>query len=299
MSRPAKTRSSRSAKSFRARLFQAQALALGADREKLQAAGAAGFDHALRIFAVGGDDRRLAGFQQIPEQPQLGVEIVVETGVIIEMVAREIGEAGRRQAHAVEPSLVEAMRGGLHRQMGHAFARQSVKGLVQADRVRRRQRAVNGAARLDHADRAERGRRKTAEGENLPREIGDRGLARRSGDCDDAFRLAGKQRRRRQRQAFPRIRDLDERRAGQSRRRGLFADHRHGPRGQGLGGELHAVGLAAGEREKQRAGRDRAAVGRHAGRVEAAPFLRRFGQQGVETHQWSPGPVIGGALAKP
>ena len=37
--------------------------------------------------------------------------------VIVEMVAREIGEGRRREAHAVEPVLVEAVRGRFQREM--------------------------------------------------------------------------------------------------------------------------------------------------------------------------------------
>ena len=61
------------------------------------------------------------GCSRSREQPQFGGEIIVEAGVVIEMVAREIGESASRQPHAVEPALVEAVRRRLNREMGDAL----------------------------------------------------------------------------------------------------------------------------------------------------------------------------------
>ena len=77
------------------------------------------------------------------------------------MVARKIGEGAGRDAHAVEPMLVEAVRGGFERQMRDAFARQLVERAMQFDRVGRRQRAVLFAFRRNDADGADAGRLKT------------------------------------------------------------------------------------------------------------------------------------------
>jgi hypothetical protein len=51
------------------------------------------------------------------------------------MVAAEIGEAGRREPHAVEPALVEPMRRGFHGEVRDAVRREPVEGLVQGDGV--------------------------------------------------------------------------------------------------------------------------------------------------------------------
>ena len=111
--------------------------------------------------------------------------------MIVEMVAREIGEAAGRDAHAVEPVLVEAVRGGFQRQMGHALARQL--------------RRACDAARPDRASSASRRPRASASTTptvpmlaacvaercpDLPREGRDRGLAAGAGDGGDRRGLA-------------------------------------------------------------------------------------------------------------
>ena len=68
--------------------------------------------------------------------------------------------------------------------------REFVERLVQADRVRRRQRAIGGAVGRDDAERAERGGLLAERRPDLARERGDRGLAAGAGDGDDGFRLA-------------------------------------------------------------------------------------------------------------
>ena len=50
---------------------------------------------------------RLVAFQQRIEQPHLGREIVLDIGMIVEVVAPQIGEGRGRQAQPVEPALVE------------------------------------------------------------------------------------------------------------------------------------------------------------------------------------------------
>ena len=79
--------------------------------------------------------------------------------MIVEMVAADIGEAAGRDAHAVEPVLVEAVRGRFHRQMRHALAGELVERAMQRDRIGRGQRAVDLALRRDQADGADARRR--------------------------------------------------------------------------------------------------------------------------------------------
>ena len=75
------------------------------------------------------------------------------------MVAREIGEGAGGDAHAVEPVLVEPVRGGLQRQMRDALAGQLIERAMQLDRIGRGQRAVFLALRRHHADGADARRR--------------------------------------------------------------------------------------------------------------------------------------------
>ena len=50
-----------------------------------------------------------AGLDKISKQPELGFQISVEARMIIQMVARDIGEAGGFHPHAVEAMLIEAV----------------------------------------------------------------------------------------------------------------------------------------------------------------------------------------------
>ncbi len=77
-------------------------------------------------------DGRLAGLQQRLEQPQLGREIVSSVGMVVEVVARQIGEGAGREAQPVEPVLVEAVRGGFDREVRDAVAGEPVEGLGAA-----------------------------------------------------------------------------------------------------------------------------------------------------------------------
>ena len=75
-------------------------------------------------FHVGIGDRRRTGRQQRVEQPELRGTIGRHRAVIVEMVARQIAEAGRHQRHAVQPPLLDAVRRGLHRHLPDAGPRQ-------------------------------------------------------------------------------------------------------------------------------------------------------------------------------
>ena len=85
--------------------------------------------------------------QQLGEQPQLGGEIGLDGRVIVEMIAAEVGEGGGLQPHAVEPVLVEAVRGGFEGQVRDALGGQLRQRLVQGDGVGRGQRAVDARRR--------------------------------------------------------------------------------------------------------------------------------------------------------
>ncbi len=89
---------------------QLDIVALRADRHDLKAALPGGLDHLAGITIVDVDHRRAVRLHQIGKQPQLGGEIIFDSLMIVEMIARQIGEGAGGDAHAVEPMLIEAVR---------------------------------------------------------------------------------------------------------------------------------------------------------------------------------------------
>ena len=86
--------------------------------------------------------------QQRVEQPELGVEIVLDASDDSPGGRGQIGEAAGGEADAVEPALVEAVAGGLHRGMGDPVAGEiRASSCMQRDRVGRRQAAVRRSSR--------------------------------------------------------------------------------------------------------------------------------------------------------
>ena len=122
---------------------------------------------------IGRDHCRAAVDDEIAEQPELGIQVMRDVGMIIHVVARQIGEAAGLDAHAVETILVEPVRGGLERQMGDAVARDLVELAMQRDRIRRGQRAVNSALVGDETDGADACGGVTEPLPDLAREGGD------------------------------------------------------------------------------------------------------------------------------
>ena len=84
--------------------------------------------------AVSGDDAL--------EQDQLRGEISFFGRVIVHVVAREIGEATDRHAHAIDAVLVEAVRRGFHREMRDAVLGEAVERARKLDRIGRGERTA-------------------------------------------------------------------------------------------------------------------------------------------------------------
>src|SRR6185437_14350573 len=129
-----------------------------------------------------------------------------DIGMVVHMVAREIGETARRHAHAVEAILVEPMRRSFESKMADAFTGDLVKLAMQRDRIWRGERAVDSALRRNQPDRSDARRGMAEPLPDLPCKRRDRGLAAGAGDGGDCGRLAGKDLRRGKRQRVARIR---------------------------------------------------------------------------------------------
>ena len=108
---------------------------VAADAEDVEFASPARRDHRFGDVAVGVHHRRRAAWQQAAEEPQLGGEIGIDGAVIVEVVARKIGEAGGGEADAVEALLLDAVRRGFEGEMGDPVAGERVEALVQPDRI--------------------------------------------------------------------------------------------------------------------------------------------------------------------
>ena len=108
-------------------MIEANSGALAPDGQERKPARLRRRHHCIGMLVIDVDDRRGAGLQQILEQPQLGGEISLEARMIIEMIARDIGETASRDAQTVEPVLVEAVRGCLDGEMSDAIAGKRVE----------------------------------------------------------------------------------------------------------------------------------------------------------------------------
>src|SRR4029079_2011781 len=109
----------------------------------------------LCLGAICIDDRGLTGLEQLGKKAELRLQISVNAWMIVHVIAAEIGEGRRRELDAVETVLIEAVRGCLEGEMGDAFVYEFRKHGVQRYRVRRSQRAIDGAAGFHDADRSD------------------------------------------------------------------------------------------------------------------------------------------------
>jgi hypothetical protein len=151
----------------RARVQQTQLLARAAIGEERRAAlfRTRGKFSSVRIIAI--DDRRAAGNQKFTEQTRFGVEIVLHGAVVIEMIAREIGEGRRRNLQSVEAILIEPMAGRFDRDMLYAVSCQRLKIGMKIDGIGRGEPAAPNMPRGNKPERAKRRGRATGRGPDL------------------------------------------------------------------------------------------------------------------------------------
>ena len=110
--------------------------------------------------------------------------------VIIQMVARQVGERRRGQPHAVQPELIEPVRGRLHRRVLRCRrAARPASVSRQADRIGRGQARTGLEPRRDQAERAQAGGLRPPQRPDLAQELDRAGLAVGAGDRDHRRRL--------------------------------------------------------------------------------------------------------------
>ena len=88
---------------------------------------------------------------QEPIEPELGRQIGLHGSVVVQVIAGQVGEDTGRERQPVEPALVEAVTGGLHRNVGDASSHQLGQGRLQIDRAGGRQRTGGRCNRLSTA----------------------------------------------------------------------------------------------------------------------------------------------------
>ena len=154
---------------------------------------------------VGVEHRRAARGQKLLEQAHLGGQVGRHVAVIIQMVARQVGEGRRRDLDAVEPVLVEAVARGLHDQVFHAVLGEARQTAVQLDGIGRGQRLGRAGPGRAQAERPEARRFAPLMTPDLPGEADHRGLAVGAGDRGDHLGLAPVEARRHERQTPARV----------------------------------------------------------------------------------------------
>ena len=136
---------------------------------------------------VGIDDRML----QLRPREQLGLRssVALERAVIVQVIARQVGEHRGIEAHPVDAVLVERVRRHFHRETSHACVAQFGELTVHRDGIRGR---VRPCLQCIDAAEAERARVRGSRAEQLRRSRDDvRGcrLAVRASHADRAHRL--------------------------------------------------------------------------------------------------------------
>ena len=152
------------------------------------------------------------GRQQLGEQPPFRRAIRVHVAVVIEMVARQIGE-GRRRAERCRRAGIARDRGSTPRSRRARRRPRPIPPDRDAARPGPASSARRAAARSgdDEAERAEARRRMSERGPDLAREMRHRGLPVRAGHRDDRPRLPPVEPRRQQGQTALRVRIDDDR----------------------------------------------------------------------------------------
>ena len=223
-------------------------------------AGAAGGSEIGIFRRVGVQDRDPARRHDLGEQAPLGREIGLRRRVIVQMIAREIGEGGGRDPDAIEAELVEPVGGGLHGQALDAGPGDIRQVAMQRHRIQRGQREIFAPLRPHQPQGAETCCRIAKPYPELAGEFDGRGLAAGAGDGDDMARLAGKELRRHQRQSPARV-VIRHQECTCGHLGVRFGQHGDGPLGDRLIDVATAVGLRARQRREQESWSDLPRIG--------------------------------------
>ncbi len=122
------------------------------------------------------------------EQPRLRGRVGLERAVVVEVIAREVGQHCGVEAHGCDALLVESVRGHLEAEHRRTVVARFGETAVDGHRIRCGQPRVTQLARTAEADGAEVRAGHAAERSGLRQQVGTGGLAVRAGDADDSQR---------------------------------------------------------------------------------------------------------------
>ena len=167
-------------------LFRAHTSRTAAETVGHAAFGEAGYPHAVQIVGVGGHG--LVRARDIREEMALGPEIALHVLVIVEVILRQIGEAGPGKGHVLHTLFIDGVGGAFHDADVAAGLCHLGNISVQADGIRRSQgRSLRMAGpAVTHCPHdtdlmAKRGKEPF-------QKVGAGGLAVGAGDADDGHR---------------------------------------------------------------------------------------------------------------
>ena len=225
----------------------------GAGGGQLRTEGVVDVDHAVR--------------QVRPrQQPRLGGAVGLHRAVIVQMVARQVGENRRVEAHAVDAPLVEGVRGDFHAHALGAQRAQLRQLTLQRDGIGGRVQRRGDLRRAAKAEGADIGCGTPALLERLRQQPRAGGLAVGAGDPGDGELLRGRIEEAVGDDADALAEPGHRRGEGAGRQlRGLrgavrFVEHRARPAGDRLRGEFQPMVGAPAAGQEQGPGSRRAAV---------------------------------------
>ncbi len=123
-----------------------------------------------------------AVFEMALEENRLGLSVVFEVAVEVEVVGGEVGEGRSRKAQTVHPVEPQGVGGDLHRHVAHAVLPNPGEELVQIQREGRGVRGFEGSILPPVLDRSQHRRGDTGRGPDRLQEIGRAGLAVGAGE---------------------------------------------------------------------------------------------------------------------
>ena len=208
------------------------------------------------------------------EQNLLRREVRLHVAVIVQVIAREIGEHRGVETDPVHPAQRQGVRRNLHGDVAAPGPFQFGEQPDQVERFRRRVHRRQHAVRQAVLDGADQGRGAPRGAQNRIQQVARRGLAIGAGDARDSQPFVGLaiEVARGHRQRLAAVRHADPVRREAFRRLRL-ADHRDRPARSRVPGESAAVGAAAREGEER-------VIAPHPSRIVVQPANGRAGHRG-------------------